>query len=176
MCWIYLSYCDTMIVLAFVWKLVGLWFSILKLFQSKPGMIFCFPQYFVLVDEWKLGNNNFKLWVSLVTAKLSKLNILKTFLHGNLNDIKNGFMFITYVKGKVLSWVFKNEKYMWMVGERKEQGWIFSGDGNVLYLDSYRGLWIKTWIVHLIAAFHHIQILHKNAFWTITMWTSSSFS
>jgi len=61
-----------------------------------------------------------------VTVKLSKLNILKTFLHGNLNDIKNGFMFITFVKGKVLSWVFKNEKYMWMVGETKKNRDEFS--------------------------------------------------
>lgn len=47
-----------------------------------------------------------------MTVKLSKLNILKIFLHGNLNDIKNGFTFIAFIKGKVLSWVFKNEKYM----------------------------------------------------------------
>lgn len=31
-------------------------------------------------------------------------------------------MFITFVKGKILSWVFKNEKYMWMVvGTRKNR-------------------------------------------------------
>lgn len=49
-------------------------------------------------------------------SQVIKVKYSKNFLHGNLNDIKNGFMLITFVKGKILSWVFKNEKYMWMVG------------------------------------------------------------
>lgn len=43
-----------------------------------------------------------------------------------------------FVKGKVLSWIFKNEKYMWMVGiDWKEQEEVFSSDGNVLYFDGW---------------------------------------
>lgn len=43
-----------------------------------------------------------------------------------------------FVKGKVLSWIFKNEKCMWMVGiDWKEQEEVFSSDGNVLYFDGW---------------------------------------
>ena len=56
------------IVLAFMWKLVGLWFSIYKLFPSKPGFYFS--------KCMKIRKYSFKSWVSFMTVKLSKLNIL----------------------------------------------------------------------------------------------------
>lgn len=41
-----------------------------------------------------------------------------------------------FVKDKVLIWILKNGKYIWMMGiDWKEQEEGFSGDRNVLYLD-----------------------------------------
>lgn len=42
-----------------------------------------------------------------------------------------------FVKVKVLRWIFKNEKYMWMLGIDWKEQEVFSSDGNVLYLDCW---------------------------------------
>lgn len=70
-------------------------------------------------------------------SQVIKVKYMKNnYLHGHLK-YKEGFTYIMFAKGKVLSWIFKNEKYMWMMGIDWREQEFFSGDRNVLYLDCW---------------------------------------